>query len=333
MNFAQFLQQTDSWKVFLVELNPAAEVETRDWAQHGVYTSCWWCAFTDGVINRVSDNTTEYIEAYSLIECEATANSFWYDFTNQKLYVHDHDGGDPSVQTVPDIYDHIIIAYFWRYFANTHYEDEEIAFPRITEALLDGRFEQWTDALTPTKWTGSASGTSSVNREGSTQYEGAYCVRLDIDGSNSVAYVWQAFRLVPGAPCTITVWYKHTGSADSDIEFYDSGSNVWLKSDGTWAASQQYLHLANSTTWAKLELSFTAHASYTNYKMYLVRGAATSASCYFDKASIEIEREEHPYTPTILSAGMADLQQAVADFHTGGKLSAARNHAIHRRVL
>jgi len=314
-DFARFIKDTDSWKVFLVDLNPCEEVESYTWTQDGTFTNLWWASCTDGAVNRVTQDGVEYTEAYSLTEANGLAESFYYDLAAQRLYLRTTDTDDPSEQTTPPAYDYVILAYVWKYFSNTQYSDSLIAFPRLTQTLLDGDCEQWTSATVPTHWTGAVAGSSTVNREGTEQYEGAYCVRLTIDGSNNAASVRQNIRLKPGARCKLTLRYKHSGTATSFVQIKNSGNNQYLLSSGSWSGSADHINLANTTEWAEYQLEFVAHATYTSYVITLSSDAATSANCYFDAAQLYIEREDNEYLPYITTQGMSDLHQSVSPFY------------------
>lgn len=321
MDYTQFLNLTDSWKVFLVDAFPADEVEDLTWTQcASPNTAVWWAAYTVGPVTEVQEDGVKYTEAYSLVECQATASSFYFDLTNQKLYLHTSGGDSPGTQTVPGTYDYTILAISIRCIANTAYTDDPIVIPRITEALLDGDLEQWSDATTMVKWSKSLTGASTINRETTSPENGGFCLRIDIDGSNNLANFYQNLRMIPGGQATLTIWYKTTNNKDAAFLLADSGGNVYLHSDGTWG-SVTGVGLTASTTWKKYELTFTAHASYTNYTLYIGMGGdwttATSSSGYFDNISIGLVREENPYEPLISSQGMPDLHQAVSMFQEG----------------
>jgi hypothetical protein len=279
------------------------------------YPGLWWTPYTDGVVSRVTQDGVEYTEAYSLQEADDNAEYFYYDLANQKLYLHTTDTDDPGTQTAPPLYDYVVLAYFWRYFANTQYGDALIVLPRIGSALIDGSYERWSDATTPVNWTKGEAGTSIVNREQTEADDGAFCVRLDIDAGNNEASVHQHIRLVPGATCKVIVRYKHAGSATSAIEIKDSADNVYLASDGSWGASPDQIALSNQTEWTTHTLTFVANASYIDYIITFKSDSSASASCYFDKASLIIEREQNPYLPYITTAGMPELHQSVSPFH------------------
>ena len=315
-DFQRLLRQTDLWKNFLIEVEPAYEVEELEWTQCvAPNTSVYWTSFTDGAVSRMTEDGDEYMEAYSLTEAQANAGSFYYDFSNQRLYVHTFGSDDPGTQTITGTYDYTILAFFWRYFTNAQYEDSAVVFPRITEALSNGGFELWDYEPEPIDWVIDENGTSEVKQNRTDAYDGAFCVELAIDAGNNPASVSQSIRLIPSATCQLLLWYKHSGAATSKIQIRDSASNVWLDSDGEWQAIETDIDLSNKSVWTKLLIGFTAHASYTSYTVILVSDSAASASCYFDKGRIYIEREQNPYLAYLTTTGMADLTQSVSPFH------------------
>jgi hypothetical protein len=316
MDFAQFLRLADSWKVFLVEIEPGHEIESLVWTQHRTYTNLWYTPYTHGVVSRVTQDGEEYVEAFSLSECNGTSKMFYYDYDNQVLYLHTAASDSPGTQTSPPEYDYVVLAYFWRFFTNVQYEDSPIVFPRVQESIVDGGLELWSSSTNLTYWTENISGSSTVNREQTEAYDGAFCAKLSIDSSDHYAEIQQNIRLVPGATAKLSLWYKNsTTGKTAGIVLCDSGQNTYLKSDGTWQASSNVIVLPNATTWTKYEISFTVPGSYTNYHLYLKRNSAASSDIYFDKVSLLVEREKNLYLPYISTAGMPELHQSVSPFH------------------
>lgn len=322
MNFAQFLLQTDAWRMILVEARPGQHITPLVWTQHGTSTNCWSTPYIR-VVDSVTENDTEYTERFTLAECNSNASSFYYDYDNGLLYLHTSGSDAPDVETVPLTADYTLVALSWRYYCNAHYKDFKAVYPRLTEALLDGGCEEWTNATTPDKWTPAVAGTSTVNRETTGVHGGGYCVRLDIDGSNSEASVEENIRCVPGGKVKLAVWYKHSGIATSKIIVRDSGSNVYLASNGSWSAVPAEISLSNQAAWIKYLLEFTAHDDYTNYVIVLASDAATSASCYFDDASVRLVREDNIYLPYLIGSGSPNIQQAVGEFQDGAMVMEA----------
>lgn len=152
------------------------------------------------------------------------------------------------------------------------------------EILVDGGLNIWSGSLTLEYWDKSEAGSSQVVRTTDCM-EGDYCARLDIDGSDSGAYIYQTITLVNSRKYRLTIWYKTAASKTAKFWLNDSSSTVFLQSDGTWAGSGE-ITLPTSTEWRRYELYFTAHASYQSYVLYLGRGTAASTSIYFDSLSI-----------------------------------------------
>lgn len=154
--------------------------------------------------------------------------------------------------------------------------------------LTDGGLNIWTTETNLAHWTESIAGTSTINREATEKIEGDYSCRLDIDESNSVAYLFQNCTLVSSRRYKLAVRYMNSiAGKTAKLMVRNSAGNVWLKSDGTWQASLNYLDLPSSTTYSLYELEFISHADYTSYSFYLISNSAASSSIYFDNISIE----------------------------------------------
>lgn len=321
MAWRDFINKTDSWKVFLFDFEPAREIESLAWTQCGSpNTAVWYASFSDGFASRVAVNGVEFVEEFSITACQATVNTFYYDPDNSRLYVHVTDGDDPSQQTVSGTYDYIVLAYFWLHYANTAFESDPIVLPRVRDVLSDGGFEWWDSATTLNKWTESVTGASTINREGSTQDEGAYCVRLDTDASNNLVTLSQNFRLAPGYKCRFVVRYKTTNGKDGAFLMADSGSNVYLHSDGAWG-SVTGVALPASSAWTDYVLEFDAHSSYVNYQLFFGFGGdwvpgANSSSLYIDSVHMYLYREDNYYEP-LTTNSMPDIVQSIQFFHLG----------------
>lgn len=138
-------------------------------------------------------------------------------------------------------------------------------------------------------WTEYKSGTSTITRDTSVYYAGDASCRIDLDGSGSRAYVSNAIVMDAGGAYSISIRHKQQGSlTKSKLWIYNSGSNVWLKSDGTWQTSSTYIDLPPALSWAEFALNITAHASYSNYVILLEPGlwASSGNSCWYDNVKI-----------------------------------------------
>jgi hypothetical protein len=154
--------------------------------------------------------------------------------------------------------------------------------------VTDGGFENWISATNLTNWTEVLAGTSTVNREGATQRSGTYCVRLDIDASNSSAYIAQTPTLVSGAQYRMKIWYKTTGGATATFQLYITATGVGLQSDGSWSGAGVYpgITLPAASTWTMYSINFTNTTGATAFTFNLKRGTATSKSIYFDDVQV-----------------------------------------------
>lgn len=159
-----------------------------------------------------------------------------------------------------------------------------------SEKLTDGGLENWASATNLTSWTESIAGTSTVNKElvdlrpGTA---GSASCRMDIDGSNSAAFIYQSVTLVSSGLYRLTFWYKYSSAGlRAYWQLKNSTNEVNLAPNGTWSASVQSINLPSATTWTQFTVYFNAHASYTSYVLTLCRSAATSSSIYFDDVSL-----------------------------------------------
>jgi len=144
--------------------------------------------------------------------------------------------------------------------------------PSGTEQLTDGGLENWTNATTPTNWTPTLSGSSTVNQETnlSNVHGGSYAARLDVDASNSYVMVNQT------PSTTLGTWYKF--SAWSKVNTGTAIINMNSQRNGNWT----YTINTNYTQYA----STFRESSSSPDQFYLGRNTATSKSIYYDDASI-----------------------------------------------
>jgi hypothetical protein len=326
MNFAQFLLQTDAWRMILVEARPGQHITPLVWTQHGTSTNCWSTPYIR-VVDSVTENDIEYIERFTLAECNSNASSFYYDYDNGLLYLNTSNSNAPDTETVPLTADYTLVALSWRYYCNAHYKDFKAVYPRLTEALLDGGCEEWTSATSPDQWSKTETGTSTINRETTSVHGGGYCIRIDVDSSNSYVRASQIHRLLPSGKTRLTVWYKTDAGKTAGLIVLSVGQVVWLQSDGSWAASGEIILPSTNGIWTKYTLDFVAHPDYTNYVIYAGCGVygsdATSSSIYFDDLSMRIYREDNVYLPYLIGSGSPNIQQAVGEFQDGAMVMEA----------
>jgi len=156
----------------------------------------------------------------------------------------------------------------------------------MADRLIDGGFENWTTSTDLTSWTETIAGTSTVTRESTIKRSGKYSCSLIVDASDSSVYIYQTVKLVAGRKYRLVIWYKNSISGKTaSWNLKDSGSNVYLQSDGTWGGSASIV-LPNSISWRPYVIEFTAHVSYTNYVITIGKSSAASSTIYLDNVSM-----------------------------------------------
>ena len=126
MQFLDFIKLPDQDKVILVEVKAGKEIQGLSWTATG--GGSHWCDFTDGEIVAVSeldntdDTTTDYAKVASIASCDSTTSSFYFDYSNQRLYVHTSGDDAPDTQDAGDD-KYCMIAYSW--LCITNQQDEE----------------------------------------------------------------------------------------------------------------------------------------------------------------------------------------------------------------
>jgi len=194
---------------------------------------------------------------------------------------------------------------WWTYDINSVFLDPCIGDSMYgTNAIQDGDFFYWTvaDPTTDlTYWIETIAGTSTINRDTAQVQVGNYCVRMDIDALNSVARLRQRFSLLRNRNYTLQFSYLNSLAAKTArFMLYNEDLNVSLAADGSWAAGQVYVTLANVVAWTDYSLAFTSHADFSSYDLYLENAAASSSSIYFDGVGV-------------LTAGIAAIAADIAE--------------------
>jgi hypothetical protein len=151
--------------------------------------------------------------------------------------------------------------------------------------LKDGEFDYWTSPIGLANWVEVEAGSSTVNQELTEAYDG-YCVRLDVDGSNSAVGVRQTVSLFSGNVYRFSIYHKETGSAT--VKFYiKNASGDYLQADGTWDAASYSFDPAHADDWTIYEIGFTIVAA-GNITFEIYNNNAANESVYVDSASLAI---------------------------------------------
>jgi hypothetical protein len=157
--------------------------------------------------------------------------------------------------------------------------------------LLNGGFETagGGGADVFANWSEYTAGTSTITQSNVSPYSGTYSCKLLPQSSGSSCYVYQSFALTPSAAYALSLFFKCSyGLSVNYIQVRDSGSNVWLDSSGNWQATPQTISTSAQTAWTNFSLNFNAHASYTNYVIYLMPGTWQNAAntFWYDQVTI-----------------------------------------------
>jgi hypothetical protein len=105
--------------VWLCEIEAARRLEGETWTQEGAPNdSCYYIAHPEGSPSRArqciqaTGVTATYTERASLALCQANASSWYWDATNERLYVHTSTAADPGGGVF------YICSYFWERLAD-----------------------------------------------------------------------------------------------------------------------------------------------------------------------------------------------------------------------
>ncbi len=155
------------------------------------------------------------------------------------------------------------------------------------DRIIDGDFEEWNSSTALTHWVKQETGGSYIQRD-IEPYTGNYEVAMYVDASNNSVSISQTFDLVRGRKYKLRLYYKNNWPGKTArILFSDSSSTVYLKEDGSWNTGAYSIVLANSLTYKKLEVSFTAHATYRQYTLVLANQTADTSWILFDTVSVK----------------------------------------------
>lgn len=96
----------------LVEPNPSLHMPAgSDWTSEGSNTYSHACEEVE--VNAATDDGQEMTKKASLAEVQATAGSWWFDLTNQKIYVHCFDNDDLSSSSE----DVVVMVFCWKFWS------------------------------------------------------------------------------------------------------------------------------------------------------------------------------------------------------------------------
>lgn len=138
-----------------------------------------------------------------------------------------------------------------------------------SELLTNGGLEAWNSATDLQSWTESVAGTSTINRESSIVQSGTYAVRLDIDGSNSLAGFFQT-------ALTVGNWYQLSGYARAS----SAGARALFgNTNAPWGGDKI---ITLGTTYAQVLVADRA----VNASVFIGRNSAAGAALFIDDLSL-----------------------------------------------
>jgi len=168
----------------------------------------------------------------------------------------------------------------------------------MSEVFVNGDLEIWTGVY-PDDWTITESADSYINFEPDVVHGGEGAARMDIDAGNSPVEMYQDVTLVANSRYAFSFWRKHSAPAKTlKIMIRDSASNVWLDEDGSWAASETWISIANTEAMEQFIFNFVTHSDYTAYRVVVSSNSAASSSIYIDDLSLQ---DVVAPTPVIIS--------------------------------
>jgi len=143
-----------------------------------------------------------------------------------------------------------------------------------SELITDGGCEIWTDAYNLTNWSKNLAGSSTLNQDSLNRHSGAYCARLDIDSSGSMAQIAPHPDTAPAYTwCRYSIYAK-TSLAGQRFQFVPANA----------IASP-----AIPLTTDYLKYTYICRKPTVGMKMNIGRKSAKNCSIYLDDASIRAE--------------------------------------------
>jgi len=107
-------------RVCLLEIEPGKRLDGYAWTQDATYTDCWYRPWSDWTPSRVEEDGDDLTEQSSLSDCNTNPGSFYWDDTNERVYVHTTGSDNPQ--------GYFIVVFLWEYFTNMQFEDEPVIY-------------------------------------------------------------------------------------------------------------------------------------------------------------------------------------------------------------
>jgi hypothetical protein len=178
-----------------------------------------------------------------------------------------------------------------------YFDDISLVEIRGGNLATDPGFEDWQDATTPRQWTRTIGGTSTLNKETSSQHGGAACLRADVDGTNSLAQAHQTHAVKPSTWYRAVFLYKTAAAGKSVTAFCRltiGAASYYLQDDGTWqpyggSYDYDYAGALDAQAWARHDRIFKTPAAADNLNMLwgFFNKSCAGSSFYIDDAWLE----------------------------------------------
>ena len=102
MTYAEMAVRFPEMKTILAaKIKKKKRIDNENWTQHGSYTKVWYIEHTEEVAGvkefyKSTREVTEYSSVSSVSECNANSQSYYYDTSSRRLYVHTKNSDDPG---------------------------------------------------------------------------------------------------------------------------------------------------------------------------------------------------------------------------------------------
>ena len=160
------------------------------------------------------------------------------------------------------------------------------------EVLLNGTFESWDDANTPTSWTH----VEGVTQESTIVHSGTYSAK-QVGGTNDLGQTISGIE--PGKQYTLTIWYKVEAADGTDARiwsYWKNGStSLSDNADELRGPNNSYLD-NNGGVWTKYTTTVTAPATADNF--YFEVRTYSGATVYWDDFSFVKDSGSDSQAPT-----------------------------------
>jgi len=113
------LNKTRLKVIYLFEVRPGISVESFSWTATGA--GSYYTQFKPseyGEIVLVEEDGVALTKVNSVADCDVTTSSFFFDYDNERLYVHTSGDDAPDSTDASGDYKYCLIAYFWVCFTN-----------------------------------------------------------------------------------------------------------------------------------------------------------------------------------------------------------------------